>query len=78
LSSVFQGDFADSGAQNVVFGWFFVGQIVVKTWFLSVTIPPLKIFHFFEIYFSPDVGDGQFAATPGKPAHTPGTLSETR
>jgi hypothetical protein len=49
---------------------------VVKTWFLSVTIPPLKIFHFFEIYFSPDVPDGRFAATPS--AHIPGTLSVTR
>jgi hypothetical protein len=44
----------------------FCGQIVVKTWFLSVTIPELKIFHFFQIYFSPDVQDGRFAATPGR------------
>jgi hypothetical protein len=26
----FQGDFANSGVQNVVFGWFFVDKIVVK------------------------------------------------
>jgi hypothetical protein len=41
----------------------FCGQIVVKTWLLSVTISPLKIFHFFEVYFSPKVRDGRFAAT---------------
>jgi hypothetical protein len=40
----------------------FCGQIVVKTWFWSVTISPLKIFHFFQIYFLPDVRGGQFAA----------------
>jgi hypothetical protein len=39
------------------------GQIVVKTWFLSVTFSPLKIFHFFEIYFSSDLRDGRFDAT---------------
>jgi hypothetical protein len=49
----------------------FCGQIVVKTWFLSDAIPPLKIFHFFQIYFLPDLRDDQFAANPGSQLISP-------
>jgi hypothetical protein len=56
----------------------FCGQIVVKNVVLERHFFAAENSSLFPGLFFAGRGDGQLAATPGKPAHTPGTLSVTR
>jgi hypothetical protein len=54
-SLVFQGVFENLRLQNVVFRMVIGCKIVVKAWLETPSIFTRKIFHFFEIYFWPDL-----------------------